>query len=442
MKAIARLIWMYFTSSPQSRWLSGIGTAGLVAMGIAIIVTPHALDGLGMLAVVISWGLLFLGTTFMPLILGNLIQSHQAALLPGGRRAIYWSALITVLILSFPIPFLSVAALTRMYPTPPHVSTINFVLGLWTYFGPSFFMTSWLYIALAFIVRQRSLSSVVLGMLMLLLVVFLPTKRIVTADSALMFTTLSCLFTWLLFAAVVFGQPRMRHMAFAIRLHQKWRTFSAVPRVRAGREVDIMLGLATPWALALPLVVPAILSTTLGRYSLPAWLLMMTIFSTVTGAIAAYGASRSRAIWLRTRWSREQLFEQVERRFWRHNGVTLAALVAVPGALALIGKLPVGFIAKGLPLILLGMTLSTYLGLMQTQSLRFRDAVLGGGVMVALMLLAVMGGEGGNPLLVYQAEFALAALALAFRFVARARWTGLDWRLCRAEDRTAARSMA
>jgi hypothetical protein len=162
----------------------------------------------------------------------------------------------------------------------------------------------------------------------------------------------------------------------------------------------------------------------------------------VTGAMAALAASRSRAIWLRTRWSREQLFAQVERRFWRHNGVTLAALVAVPVALWIAGELPALFLAKGLPLMLLGMTLSTYLGLMQTQSLRFRDAGVGGGVMVALMLLAVIAASGSNPMLVYEVEFALAALALTLRMVARSRWTGLDWRLCRAEDRTAARSLA
>jgi hypothetical protein len=443
MKSIARLVYMYFTSSPQSRWLSGVGATGLVAMGIAIVVLPHALDAWGMLVVVISWGLLFLGSTFMPLILGNLIQSRHAGLLPGGRQAIYWSALITVVILSFPIPFLSVFALMRIYPSPTDISTLAFIGGLWSYFGPSFFMTSWFYVAIAFIVRSRSLASVVLGMLMLLLVVFLPMKRIMTGDAALLMTLLACIFTWLLFAAVVFGLPRLRQTAFATRMHQKWKSFSAVPRVRSGREVDIMLGIATPWALALPIVVPALLSTTLGKYSISAWLLMMTIFSTVTGAIAAYAAGRSRAIWLRTRWSREQLFEQVERRFWRHNGVTLAALVAVPAVLVLLGQLRVGFLVAGLPLILLGMTLSTYLGLMQTQSLRLRDAALGGGVMLALMLLAVIAAEDGNPPLVYQVEFALAALALALRFVARGRWTGLDWRLCRATERaTAARSLA
>jgi hypothetical protein len=442
MKAIARLVWMYFTSSPQSRWLAGVGATGLVVMGISIVVSPSVLDGMGMLVVVISWGVFFLGSTFMPLMLGNLIHSHYADLVPGGRRAIYWSALITVLILSFPVPLLCMLALMRLYPAPEDASPFLFVAGLWSYLGPSFFATSWYYIALAFIVRQRSVASVVLGMLMVLLVVFLPMKRIVAADMVLIASGLACGFTWLLFAAFVFGLPRLRHTTFAMRMHRKWMNLTTVPRVRTGREVDVMLGIASPWALALPILVTTLLSTTFGKSSLSAWLLMMTIFSTVTGTVAAFAAGRSRAIWLRTRWSREQLFAQVERRFWRHNGVTLVVLLAVPLGLSVIGQLPAGFLAQGLPLMVLGMTLSTYLGLMQTQSLRFRDAVLGGGVMVALMLLAAFAADGGNPPLVYEAQFALAVLALGLRIVARSRWTGLDWRLCRAEDRTAARSMA
>jgi hypothetical protein len=442
MKAIARLVWMYFTSSPQSRWLAGVGATGLVTMGIVIAFSPSVLDGLGMLVVVISWGAFFLGSTFMPLMLGNLIHSHYADLVPGGRRAIYWSALITVLILSFPVPLLCMLALMRLYPAPEDASALLFFTGLWSYLGPSFFATSWYYIALAFVIRKRSVASVVLGMLMLL-GVFLPMKYIVTGDMVLLASALVCLFTWLLFAAFVFGVPRLRHTHFAMRLYRQWMRLSTVPRVRAGREVDAMLGIASPWALALPILVTTLLSTTFGKSSMAAWLLMMTIFSTVTGAVAAFAAGRSRAIWLRTRWSREQLFAQVERRFWRHNGATLAVLVAVPAGLAMIGQLPIDFLAQGLPLMLLGMTLSTYLGLMQTQSLRFRDAVLGGSVMVALMLLAAFAAGGSNPTLVYEAEFALTALALALRIVARSRWTGLDWRLCRAEDRpTAARSLA
>ena len=79
---------------------------------------------------------------------------------------------------------------------------------------------------------------------------------------------------------------------------------------------------------------------------------------------------------------------------------------------------------------------------MQTQSLRLPDSLVAAAIMVTLMVLAVLAAAGREPQLVYAIEIALAALAVALRFVARARWTGLDWRLCRVEPGTAARSAA
>jgi hypothetical protein len=62
--------------------------------------------------------------------------------------------------------------------------------------------------------------------------------------------------------------------------------------------------------------------------------------------------------------------------------------------------------------------------------------------MVTLMLLAVISAKATDLQLLYTIEIALALLAVALRFIARARWTGLDWRLCRADPGTAARSCA
>ena len=136
-------------------------------------------------------------------------------------------------------------------------------------------------------------------MLVIVLAVLLPTKLIVTQDAALLAPTLLCLATWLLFAAYFFWLPRV---------HVKWPTLRrASARFRAGREVDLILGTASPWSVAVPVLAPVLLSIFVGHYSMSAWLLLMTIFSAVTGAIAASAAARSRAIWLRTRWSREAL---------------------------------------------------------------------------------------------------------------------------------------
>jgi hypothetical protein len=365
-------------------------------------------------------------------------RSHVIGILPGGRRALFWSTFVTVLLVSLPVPLVSVVIeiglfhATRRGQSP--TSWLLLIPYFWMYWGPFLFVVSWLYVGLWFIVSKRTVAGAVSGMFVLVVVVLLPTKLIVTQDAALLVPTLLCLATWLVFAAYFFWLPRVR---------VKWPTRQrASARFRTGREVDVILGTASPWSAALPVLVPVLLSTFVGKYSMSAWLLLMTIFSAVTGGIAASAAARSRAIWLRTRWSRETLFAQVERRFWRHNGIILVVLVVLLTGITLYGELPSELLTRGLPLMTLGMALSTYLGLMQTQSLRLPDAAVAAAIMVTLMLLAVFAANGREPQIVYTIEIALASLAVALRFIARARWTGLDWRLCRADPGTAARSSA
>jgi hypothetical protein len=428
MSAVARLVFTYFTCRPLTRWLSGIGLFALIAQALVIWRFPYTGAEWGAIVVVVAWGLFFVGSLHMPTMIAGLNRSHVIGILPGGRRALFCSAFVTVLVMSMPIPLISFLIQVRMWHG--EVTPLQLAAGLWMYLGPSLFVTSWLYVALGLVVGKRSMAGAVAGMLVLVVVVFVPTKLIVTEDAALLAPALLNLVTWLLFAAF---------LSWRSRLSLQW---PARMRHESGREVDLILGTASPSALALPILVPVLLSTTLGKYSMSAWLLLMTIFSAVSGAIAASAASRSRAIWLRTRWTRSELFAEVERRFWRHNGVILAVLLVLLVAVGIYGQLPVQMYTRGLPLMTLGMALSTYLGLMQTQSLRLSDAALAVAVMVTLMLLAVIAAEGRDLALVYAIEIALAVLAVVLRFVARVRWTGLDWRVCRAEPGTAARSTA
>jgi len=96
-----------------------------------------------------------------------------------------------------------------------------------------------------------------------------------------------------------------------------------------GREIDPLLGTANPWLLAVGQFVPIALAARIGFYSAEVWLFYLTIFSTVGGAIAGQAAERSRGIWLRARWSRDELFLQVERAFWRHNNYVLGILLVL-----------------------------------------------------------------------------------------------------------------
>jgi len=438
MSSVARLVFTYFTCRPLMRAFSGIGVVGLVVLTYLICQIPYLGAEWGAAAVVLSWALLFVGSLHMPTMVAALKRSRVVSVLPNGRSALYWSAFFTVLLVSIPIPLMSLIVQIGMWnashPGQNPMSLVGLLGYGWMHFAPALFFTSWLYVALWLAMSKRSVAGVISGMVVMVVVVLVPTKLIVTQDTGLMAPTILCFATWLLFAAYFFWPSR---------LQVKWPIMShTTARFRAGREVDLILGTASPWTLAIPILVPVLLAISIGRYSLSAWLLMMTIFSAVSGAIAASAAARSRAIWLRTRWSREQLFVQVERRFWRHNGLILAVLVVLLVAVGLFGRLPAEMLVRGVPLMALGMALSTYLGLMQTQRLRVPDSLIAAVIMVTLMILAVWAASGRDPQRVYGVEIALAAVAVALRFTARARWTGLDWRLCRAEPGTAARSTA
>jgi hypothetical protein len=96
--------------------------------------------------------------------------------------------------------------------------------------------------------------------------------------------------------------------------------------------------------------------------------------------------------------------------------------------------LPVKMLALGLPLLALGTTLSTYLGLLITRGLRWLEITLGLGVMLTLMTVAVAAASAGaNSSWLIALELLLAVLAVVLRIMARARWAQIDW----AENRPA-----
>jgi hypothetical protein len=106
-------------------------------------------------------------------------------------------------------------------------------------------------------------------------------------------------------------------------------------------------------------------------------------------------------------------------------------------------NLPVMLLATGLPLLILGTVLSTYLGLMLTQRLRWSESALAVAVMLALMAVAVLAARNAAGLLiVILLESALALTALALRYVARSRWARIDWMRCRPDRALSGRSAA
>ena len=194
-----------------------------------------------------------------------------------------------------------------------------------------------------------------------------------------------------------------------------------------------MLGTANPAAIAAQ-VGPIVIASRIGYDTPSVWLYYLTIFSTVAGAIAGQAAERTRALWLRGDWSREVLFTQVERSFWRHNSYVLGSLLLLMVGIGSYAGFSVTLLVAGLPLLVLGTVLSTYLGLMITRGMRLLEAVLGVGVMLGLMAVSVLvAGERVDLVSVIALEVFLAVLAVVLRSAARRRWTQIDWMLCRRD---------
>ncbi|HEV7631724.1 MAG TPA: hypothetical protein VGO41_01965 [Steroidobacteraceae bacterium] len=392
---------------------------------------------------------LFLGGSMMPLMFGRMARSHAFRILPGARIKLLASGFITVAILSLPIPLIAAfgyGAVDASFASNPEMLARIYagnILIFKLFFTSIFLLICWLSVAMWFITSERNTAGFVKGLIVIAVVIVAPTRHIKQLDASVRWSELECLVTVAVFSTCFLLWPRLR--SFARRIG-RWPT-RTIDRLRSlrvtGREVDLLLGTANPWLLALAQVVPILLAARIGYYSAVVWLFYLTIFSTVAGAIAGQAAERSRSLWLRGDWSRAQLFAQVERSFWRHNSFVLGVLLVLMVAIGSYSNLPAVLLAAGLPLLMLGTVLSTYLGLMVTRGLRWMESILAIGVMMTLMAVAVLAARSADDLkTVIALELALAVLAVTLRYVALGRWIKIDWTQCRPDRALTSRSAA
>ena len=301
----------------------------------------------------------------------------------------------------------------------------------------AFYTTGLLYLALWFITSQRSIAGYMKGLIVILVIMFFPMRQITQSNLTLIGSLLQITLVWFVFGAGFLLWPRWKALSATWRLRQRESVFMRLKRQVTGREIDLMLGTANPWLLIAAQVVPIAFASTIGFYSQAVWRFYLTIFSVVAGGIACQAAERSRVLWLRGRWSRGELFSQVERSFWRHNSFVMGALIALMVGIGSYAELPVSLLAIGLPLLMLSTILSTYLGLMVTRGLRVAEGALAVIVMLALMAVAVIAaranGETQDILIVVGIEVVMAVPAIVLRSVAKARWENIDWTLCRPD---------
>lgn len=436
MKAVARLIISYFFGSTYSKWLT---ISGLLLMLASLYVLTFLPQTEHMLALAFPGIIvLFLGTTFMPLTLGRLAQSHTACILPGARLKLLTSGVLTVLLVCLPAglltPLLYVAGMSadfsKLHEYPELLDyTLN--LALLTYTSCCI-IAAWLYLFMWFVSSQRNLFGVAKAMVIMLLLMMLPARDIRDLTTSIWGNLAQMAGMALAFGVVFFYWPRIKAqlgMRGSVPVSR-----DAPSRDLAGKEVDVILGTANPWVLIVSLVLPLVAISQLGDAETSFWIFFLMISTIVSGASSGQAAVRARALWLRGDWSRAELFDTVEKSTWRHNARVLLALVL---SLVVIG----GFIGMarqvlivGVPLLVLGMTLSTYLGLMVTRGIRWIEGLTGAVVMLGLMFVAL---DAGSETMSYATAMAtmvvLALLAAGLRQVARARWSRIDWSQCRAD---------
>ncbi len=442
MKAVARLVWSYFMGTLMNRAFT-IGGLVLIGLSLYILTTqPKAgeMVWLGMFGIFAF----FFGSSLLPVMFGRLSRSHSTGVLPHGRLKLLVSVFVTTIVVSIPAAILAPAAVVagngaRLTEAVRHPQHLTFILELaGVTFTSAMLFTVWLYLAIWFMSNQRNMMGFAKALLVIVVIVFAPARDIRELSLSLTWNLQQIAVIWIVFGAGFLFWPRYK--AVLARRSRRRFTGSALTRGVIGREFDLMLGTSNPWRWVAALAVPTLIATRFEVDGSAAWLYFLTIFSTVVGAIAGEAAGRSRALWLRGDWSRERLFAQVEHAFWRHNGCVLGVLMLLMVAVGGYVEIPARTLAAGLPLLVLGTVLSTYLGLLVTQGLRWIECALGVMVMVALMVLAwVIAEDEAELTAVYLLEAMLAMLALVLRFAARRRWTRIDWMLSRPNRALVAR---
>jgi hypothetical protein len=442
MKAIVRLIYTNFTGTVLLRFITLAGlVAGIGGSALFLYLPPLVAESGGQsrfslaqeafFRVLPIAGLLCVvfGASLLPALFARLATSHYLYVLPHGRTKLLVSALATVALTSL----FAAGIVTMYYYRMPFALDLIFQRA----FAVSFVTASFLYVVL-WLTGKSGTIGLLVGSFVMIATLVLPLIFIATPSTSLAIPWTACALLWGAFATSFLLAPRLKAPLGRLR-----HTFAQLTgsTYRGGGEIDFLIGTARPWTLAAGQAVPIALATYLMSAfevmapSAPSpWVFFLTIISVTTGAVASLAATRGRALWLRARWTRAELFRRVENSFWRYNcytlGVLLLLLVAIGDSLAVSTRV----LAFGMGLLALGTTLSTYIGLIVTARISWRDAVLAVVVILALMRTALLASSSATPTATIVAyEIGLAALAFVVRELARRRWSRLDWMLCRPE---------
>ena len=446
MKAIVRLIFTYFTGTVLLRLITSIGlVAGIGGSALYLYLPPLtggsggpsrfslAAESVFFLLPVAGTVCFVFGAALLPALFARLAASHYLYVLPYGRTKLLASAFATVAL----IALFAACIVTMYYYKTPLALDLVFERAI----AVSFVTASFLYVVLWLTGKSGSPIGLLVGSFVAIVALVLPVRFITFPSSSLAVPWTLCALLWAAFAVGFLLAPRLKAPSGRLRHTLAGLTGTSY---RGGGEIDFMIGTARPWTLAAGQIVPIVIATYfMSAFAMltPLWVFFLTIVSVTSGAVAGLAATRSRALWLRARWTRAELFANVEGSFWRFNcytlGVLLLLLVGIGDSLAI----PTRVLAFGMGLLALGSALSTYIGLMVTARIGWADTVLAVVAMLALMATAIYASSPvtATPTTTIVAfEAGVAALAVIIREIARRRWSRLDWMLCRPDTQVRA----
>ena len=438
MKAIARLIYTNFTGTTLLRFITLVGLVAGIGGSALFLYLPPLVGGSGgqsgfslaqetLFRVLPVVGLLsfVFGASLLPTMFARLATSHYLYVLPHGRTKLLVSTLATVALTAA----FAAGIVTMYYYRMPFALDLIFQRG----FAVSFVTVSFLYVVL-WLTGKSGTIGLLVGSFVMVATLVLPLIFIATPSTSLALPWTACAVLWGVFATSFLLAPLLKAPLGRLRHSFAELTGSTY---RGGGEIDFVLGTARPWTLAAGQIVPIAIATYLMRgaaWDPLAWVFFLTIISVTTGAVASLAATRGRALWLRARWTRAELFRQVENSFWRYNCYTLGVLLLLLVALGDSLGFPTRMLAFGMGLLAFGTALSTYVGLIVTARIGWRDAALAVVVILALMRTAFLALWPTTPTAtIVTYELGLAALVVLLRELARRRWSRLDWMQCRPE---------
>jgi hypothetical protein len=434
MSRVLQLARLQIIAGKWQRWFAFFGA---LAAAVCLSYPPTTQRGRYLpLLVFAGVTAIFLGGTLMPVIVSRLTRSRQLCALPGGRLNLFIAAFLIVALVSLPLPLLIGATLKATFASHDLSSMLDFVASrqFLQIYAIVFWICTAVYFLQALFANLRSFKGVIAVLLALAALGAIPRRLFLPEqDSINPFPFVLVGAAWLLFAVYVFWYPTWRHVAQL--LAQRGRATllrSFVAWDTRGQEFALLLGLQGRWIQALAYVV--VLALTYGSIADPGApkLFFFSMYAVVAGAVVGVVASKSRALWLRCAWSRDELFLNVEWLAWRQMGIAVGVLVFWFVVAGLYSDGAAMRVAVGAVFISLVYCVCLYISLLQTRGTRWADAGVAMALMLPTMAMAAYGSSSdANIGYVTAFEALLVVAAVLLRVWAKHRWTQLDWMVCR-----------